>query len=122
MCDDRGRDTALQVAQQPSAAMRAEHDQGRVVFVGGRDDALPGRRRLNGHAARQESGVLSQRCPMGGGLLGCLPYLGGPVGVEVLRVGWREPDFDGLPDTHDQRVAARRQLGGGLRDRERGEF
>ena len=78
MCDDRGRDAALQVAEQPAAAVRAEHDQACVVFVGGRDDALPGRRRLNGDASRQESGFDGQRCPVGGGPLGGSPYLGGP--------------------------------------------
>ena len=86
------------------------------------DDALPGRRRLDGHAARQESGLGGQRRPVGGGPLGGSPHLGGPVGVEVLVVGRGEADVDGLPDAHDQGVSPRRQLGGGLRDRERGEF
>ena len=71
----------------PSSPLRrcgSEHDQARVVFVGGRDDALPGRRRFNGLAARQESGLVGQRCAVGGGPLGGVSDLGGPVGVEVL--------------------------------------
>ena len=38
------------------------------------------------------------------------------------RIGGGEPDVDRLPDTDHQRVAFGRQLGRGLRDRERGEF
>ena len=60
--------------------------------------------------------------PHGGGPLGGLPYLGGLIGVEVFRAGRRASDVGGLPDTQDQRVSPGRQLGSGMRDRERGEL
>src|SRR6185369_17840644 len=95
VCDDRSRDAALQVSEQPVAAVRPEHDQTRTVFVSGLDDALPGWRRLYGLAAGQESGLAGQRCPVSGSLFGGIAYLGGPVGVEVSPIGGCEPHLDG---------------------------
>jgi hypothetical protein len=92
------------------------------VFVGSLDDALPGGRRLDGHAARRESGLAGQRRPMGSRVLSSSPYLGGLVGVEVFDAGRCESNVDGLPDAHNQGVSPRRQLGSGPRDGERSEF
>ena len=123
VCDDRGCDAALEVPEQPVAAVRSEHDQACVVFVGGLDDALPGWRRFNGLATRQKSGLDGQSCSMGSGELGGSPYLGGLVGVKVLGVGGCESHIGGLPDTDHQCISlARAALGRGLRDRGRGEF
>ena len=92
------------------------------MFDGGLDDALPGRRGFDGDAARQESGIACQRCPVGGGLFGGSAYLGGLIGVKVSAARRCEPDIDRLPYTDDQRVSLRRQLHPGLCDRVRGEF
>ena len=69
MRDDGSRDAAHQVPHEPRAAVRADHDQARVVLLGGLDDALPGRRGLDRHAWRAEAGLLRQRGSVGGGLL-----------------------------------------------------
>ena len=58
--DNRRGDAALELSQEPVAPMRPEHDQARMVFVCRRNDALPGRHRLNCLAAHQESGCLGQ--------------------------------------------------------------
>jgi hypothetical protein len=45
------------MSQQPAAAVRAEHNQARVVLDGGLHDALPGWCRFDGDAPRQEPGL-----------------------------------------------------------------
>jgi hypothetical protein len=75
------------VAQQPAAAVRAEHDQARVVLDGGLHDALPGWCRFDGDAPRPEPGVVRKRRPVVGGPLSGSPDLGGLVGVELFPVG-----------------------------------
>ena len=66
----------LQVSREPAPAVRAEHDQARVVLLGGLDDALPGRRGLDGHALRAEPGLLGQRGSVRSGLFRGLLHLG----------------------------------------------
>jgi hypothetical protein len=122
VCDDSGRDTALQMSQQPAAAVRAEHNQARGVLDGGLHDALPGWRRFDGDAPRQEPCLARKRRPVVGGPLSASPYVGGLVGVELIPVGRRESDIDWLPYAHHQRVSPGRQLGRGLRDRVGSEF
>ncbi len=98
-----------------------EHDEARVVLVGGLDDALPRRRHFNGLAARQESGVDGQRGAVSGGTFGGLTDLTRVVGVEVFRVGRGEAHVDGTPDAHDERISPGWQLVRGPCDRRRRE-
>ena len=58
-----------QVSHESAAAVGAEHDQARVVLLGGLDDPFPGRRRLDCHALRLEPRLLCERCSVCGGLL-----------------------------------------------------
>jgi hypothetical protein len=97
--------------------MGAENDEASVVLLGRIDDALRGRCRLGRDALGPEPRGLGQRSPARGGLLGCLPYLIGPGGVEAHPANREEPDVEGLPYGHDERVTARPQLLAGLRYR-----
>ena len=105
MRDDRGRDAALQMAEQPAAAVRSEHDQARLVLVGGGDDALPCRCRFDGGATRPEPASTASDAPWAAvrsaarrtSMARSASKCPSSVGVN--------PDVDGLPHADDHRVS-----------------
>jgi hypothetical protein len=118
-CSDReditGHAAGYQVAE-PGPAMRAQHDEARVLVLRGVDDGLPGRSSLDRQPLCPEPGGVGQCCSTGGGLLGGLPHFVATRGVEV-RIWLRtEPDAERSPDGEDNGITSARQLMAGLDD------
>ena len=86
------------------------------------DDALPGGRRLDGLAPRQESGLAASDAPWAAVCSAARRTSVAWSASKCVDAGRCESHIDGLPDAHDQGVSPRRQLGSGLRDGERSEF
>ena len=110
MRDHRGRDTPLQVTQQPTAPVRSQHDQARTVLIRRTHDALPRRRSLHRDALRTEPRLLRQRCPVRGRPLRRPPDLGRLIRVEVLPISRRETHIRRLPHADHQRTSPRPEL------------
>ena len=60
MRDDGGSDAAHEVAHEPAAAVRADHNHTYLVRRDGLDNPLSGRRSLDRHALCPEASLLRQ--------------------------------------------------------------
>ena len=96
--------------------MRAEHDEARVLLLGGLDDGFPGRSSLDRQCACPESGRVGEFGSAGGGLLGDLPDFVAARCVEVHVRLRSEPDIERSPDGEDKGLTSAGQLMAGLDD------
>jgi hypothetical protein len=112
-CDIAG-DTSGYQASEPGTAVRAEDDEARCVVLGGVNDPLPYGRSLDRDGLRPESGCISQRGSVCGGLLGSLPDLVAACCVELRARIRKKPNVERMPHGDDERFAIGRQLVAGL--------